>query len=154
MTRRAAHTQATAARTPHPYNYILRKLGQLSDFCPVSGRNSQIHLLRKNIWFLRFVTVLGRLGQKNPGYVRARILGGLGGRCLAYRSRPSALSAPRAPPDGLRSCFQWVAGLAIFVGFCPVPLRSAPPAPSFTFEINILVSFHSKQQNIENRGQA
>lgn len=134
MTRRAAHTQATAARTPHPYNHILRKSGQLSDFCPVSGRNSQIHLLRKSIWFLRLVTVsgrLGRLGQKNPGYVRARILGALGGRCLAYRLRPSALSAPRAPPDGLRSCFQWVAGLAIVMGFCPVLLRSAPSAPPF-----------------------
>jgi len=132
MTARVAYPARYAARTPHPYNYILRKSGQLSDFRPVSGRNSQIYLLVKNSLFLRLVIVsgrLGRLGQKNSGYVRARILGGLGGRCLAYRSRLSALSAPRAPPDGLRSCFQRVASLAIVVGFCPVLLRSAPSAP-------------------------
>jgi hypothetical protein len=148
MTRRAAHTQATAARTPHPHKQILRNLGQLSDFCPKSGHVFVCLGFGKAPTNQRFSHIsgrLGRLGQKSAGYVRARILGGVGGGSLVCRRRVSALSAPRAPPSHLVSSFQWVVLSAFYMGFCPVLSRSALSAPTlitrnqhlgfFSFEI-------------------
>ena len=145
MTAWAAYPARYAARTPHPYILILRNSGQLFEFCPKSGHVCANCAVGKREWFqvhARISGRVGRVGQKNPGYTRARNLGGLGGDILVCRRRISALSAPRAPPSCFLSCFQWVAGSVFCVGFCPVLSRSAPSAPN-TIIRNQHFDFHS-----------
>ena len=123
MTIWAAYLAQSAARTPHPYIHILRNMGQLSKFCPALGHVVWFADLNYSVRFQSFVCVLGRLGrigQKNAGYVRARILRGWGVSSFTCRSRISALCAPRAPPGVFTSCFQGVVCFRVLGEFCPV----------------------------------
>lgn len=136
-----------ATHIPHPYTHHRKEMGQFSKFCPGSGQFAVVLTFRKLLWLQcdTFISgLLGRIGQKNPGYTYARGYRGLGVSVLTRKSKTSALCAPRAPPDDFATSFQWVVSTALLSEFCPNSARSALSAPPYTYKIQHLGSYSNE----------